>query len=111
MQLLLRRHALCWIFRSLAAVQLDIVLLEILDIARQGVFAAIEDHVVGEFALIFGNFGVGLDVCRIDNCHVEARLHCMIQKHAVEHCPRRLAKTEAKIADAERGHHPRQMLA
>jgi len=53
------------------------------DIVRQGV-GAIEDQVLGKLALLAVDLGIGRDMRRVDNSHIQARFHSMIEEDAIE---------------------------
>ena len=48
---------------------------EILDEALQGIRAAVEDQVLGQLALLGRDFGIGGDVRRVDDRHIQPGLH------------------------------------
>lgn len=50
----------------------------------QRIGPAIEDRVVTEFALLGIDFGVGRDLFRVHQRHVETGLHAVMEKHGAE---------------------------
>ena len=70
--------------------------LEVLDEDLERVVAAVEDEVVGERALGFGDLAVGRDVVRVDHREVEPGLDAVVQEDGVQDAARRQADAEAR---------------
>ena len=65
------------------------------------VLSPIEDQVVGELALLGVDLRVRRDVCRVDDRHIQPRLHAVMEEHGIEHGPRMGSKPEGNVGDSE----------
>src|SRR5438876_11652201 len=92
-------HTLRWIDLSITAILLWTMGLKVGNVAWQGILT-VKDQVVGELAL----FGINLRVRRnmrwIDDCHIQASLHCVVQEDTIQDGARMLFETEGDVTDA-----------
>ena len=77
---------------------------------RDRIVAAPPDQILGEFAFLFGNRRIALQLLGIDDREVEPGLHAMIEHHGVQHFAARLGQSERDVGDAENGFAARQRL-
>ena len=73
--------------------------LEILDQALERIRAAVEDQIFGQLAFFGWDLGVGGDVGRIDDGHIQTGLHAVIQHDAVEDGAGGWRQAKGDIAD------------
>src|SRR5260370_229421 len=97
---LCRIHTLSGINFGIARVRLRFVLLEVSDVARQGIRTVV-NQVFGKLALIGICLGIGGDMRRVDDGQVKSRFDGMIQENAVEHCAGVRLQAKGDIAHAK----------
>ena len=74
------------------------------------IVAAPPDQILGEFAFLFGNRRIAMQLFGIDDREIEAGLHAVIEHHGVQHFAARLGQSERDVRDAEDGFATRQRL-
>ena len=107
-QALLRRHLDGWVYRR-GGFCLRAERIEVCNVALQRIWAAVEDQIFGQLALLIGDIGIRRDVRRVDNGHIQPGLHRVVQHHRVKHGPGMRGQSKRQIAHPQRGQHARQL--
>ncbi len=105
---LCRIHTLGGINFGIARVRLRFVLLEVSDVARQGIRTVV-NQVLSKLALLGICFGIRGDMRRVDDGQVKSCFDGMIQENAVEHCAGVRLQAKGDIAHAQDREHSRKL--
>ena len=63
----------------------------------------VEQEVLGQPALFLGDRGKALQLLRVDDREIEARLGAVVQEDRIDHFARRGRQSERDVRDAEHG--------
>ncbi|MNY16118.1 hypothetical protein D3C86_1493660 [compost metagenome] len=103
MDLLFGGHAGGGILGRSPALGLGLMGLEVVDEPGESVLPAVEDHVLGELALLGGDLGDGRDMAGVDDGQVQAGLHAVVEEDRVQDGPGMGSQAERDVADAQDG--------
>ena len=75
------------------------------DVTLQRIRPAVEDQVFGQLVFLGRDLGIGCDLRRVDDGHIQAGLYAVIEHDRIQHRAGLRRQAEGQIAYAQRGHH------